>query len=232
MKRCPKCNISYPDDTLNFCLEDGNPLVYLFDSPSEETVLRTSQGFHATAASQPKGVNPVFAYSLIGLLALLLGGGLVFLLKSESNTSSVGKNDNSQAVLKSLSTPNETNNNLKAQQDELERERQRLADERRKLDAKKAETSIQSNVTPVPSSGNWFVILGSYPKSKPDKADQRLRYVKTLGYEASIIDTNNYSGLRGGLFAVVLGPYSKVDAQRVLSSVKPSIRDAYAKSGG
>jgi hypothetical protein len=27
MKRCPKCNRQYPDDSLRFCLEDGTPLV-------------------------------------------------------------------------------------------------------------------------------------------------------------------------------------------------------------
>jgi TolB-like protein/Tfp pilus assembly protein PilF len=28
MKRCPQCRREYPDDTLNFCLEDGDKLVY------------------------------------------------------------------------------------------------------------------------------------------------------------------------------------------------------------
>ena len=27
MKVCPKCNSSYSDETLNFCLTDGVPLV-------------------------------------------------------------------------------------------------------------------------------------------------------------------------------------------------------------
>src|SRR5580765_9119751 len=27
MKRCPKCNRQYPDDSLRFCLEDGTSLV-------------------------------------------------------------------------------------------------------------------------------------------------------------------------------------------------------------
>ncbi|HVF29657.1 MAG TPA: hypothetical protein VNA22_01755, partial [Pyrinomonadaceae bacterium] len=27
MKRCPKCHLEYPDDTLNFCLEDGETLI-------------------------------------------------------------------------------------------------------------------------------------------------------------------------------------------------------------
>ncbi len=92
--------------------------------------------------------------------------------------------------------------------------------------------TTQTSISAQSSAGNWFVILGSYPKSQLEKANQRLRYVQSLGYEASIIDTNNYSGLRGGLYSVVLGPYSKTDAQRLLASIKPTIRDAYAKSGG
>ncbi|MGI9037040.1 MAG: hypothetical protein ACR2GD_13525 [Pyrinomonadaceae bacterium] len=27
MKRCPKCNLNYPDETLEFCLEDGTRLI-------------------------------------------------------------------------------------------------------------------------------------------------------------------------------------------------------------
>jgi hypothetical protein len=28
MKRCPKCNLNYTDDTLEFCLEDGSRLIF------------------------------------------------------------------------------------------------------------------------------------------------------------------------------------------------------------
>lgn len=85
--------------------------------------------------------------------------------------------------------------------------------------------------TAQPSAGNWFVILGSFPKSQSENANQRLRYIQNLGYQASIIDTDDYSGLRDGFYSVVLGPYSKAAAQRSLSSIRTRIRDAYVKSG-
>src|SRR5207253_6479657 len=37
MKRCPKCNRAYHDDTLRFCLEDGATLSVARDSDSEAT---------------------------------------------------------------------------------------------------------------------------------------------------------------------------------------------------
>ena len=36
MKRCPKCNRTYTDEALNFCLEDGTPLVGAQPPPAEE----------------------------------------------------------------------------------------------------------------------------------------------------------------------------------------------------
>jgi hypothetical protein len=35
MKRCPNCNRTYTDQALNFCLEDGTPLVGVTPSPTE-----------------------------------------------------------------------------------------------------------------------------------------------------------------------------------------------------
>lgn len=35
MKRCPKCNRTYTDEALNFCLEDGTPLLGEAPAPSE-----------------------------------------------------------------------------------------------------------------------------------------------------------------------------------------------------
>jgi hypothetical protein len=82
-----------------------------------------------------------------------------------------------------------------------------------------------------PSGGIWFVVLGSYPKSQPEKSDQRLVYVQGLGYNATVVDTDKYPGFKGGLYSVVIGPYSRSDAQSQLGLVKTSISDAYIKSG-
>jgi hypothetical protein len=37
MKTCPSCNRSYTDEALNFCLQDGSPLVNVAALPSETT---------------------------------------------------------------------------------------------------------------------------------------------------------------------------------------------------
>lgn len=40
VKRCPKCNTAYTDQTLNFCLTDGTTLQLSGDGDEFETVLR------------------------------------------------------------------------------------------------------------------------------------------------------------------------------------------------
>ncbi len=44
MKRCPKCNHTYRDDTLRFCLEDGTALATVGRSPSDEATRRSGPG--------------------------------------------------------------------------------------------------------------------------------------------------------------------------------------------
>jgi hypothetical protein len=44
MKLCPKCNRTYRDDTLRFCLEDGTALVTVGQSPSDEATRRSGPG--------------------------------------------------------------------------------------------------------------------------------------------------------------------------------------------
>jgi hypothetical protein len=97
MKRCSQCHQTYPDDNLNFCLSDGTSLVFVSDSSFEETVISPSPFVQQTSQPTRQGVSPLFAYSLIGLLALIVGGGIVFLLRLSDGVSSVSpaKIDNS-----------------------------------------------------------------------------------------------------------------------------------------
>jgi hypothetical protein len=44
MKRCPKCNRTYRDETLRFCLEDGAALTAVGRSPSDEATRRSGPG--------------------------------------------------------------------------------------------------------------------------------------------------------------------------------------------
>jgi magnesium-transporting ATPase (P-type) len=40
MKHCPKCNVDYPDDTLEFCLEDGTRLI--LSAKNNPTIAKTA----------------------------------------------------------------------------------------------------------------------------------------------------------------------------------------------
>jgi hypothetical protein len=84
MKRCPKCNHTYPDDSLNFCLEDGGVLV----SPGDPDATLLSESPPATkvftvmpSVRRRRQIVPL----LIALLVVIVGGSLaVFVLAKKS----------------------------------------------------------------------------------------------------------------------------------------------------
>lgn len=238
MKQCPTCNRTYADETLTYCLADGSLLSAPYDSAATQRI-PTSRPTNPSptevlpsnlSSYQPtrRGNSPLLVYVVVGLMALLAGGAIVAWIKSDSNVSSTAKTEVSSNVPSST----EQKERLQEEQARLDRERQNLADERKKLEAKNSESnSPASRRPPQPSSGTWFVILGSYPRNDYDKANQRLQYVQGSGHDASIIDTDNYPGLRGGLWAVVMGPYTKSDAKSVAAQMKSVRSDVYIKSG-
>ena len=81
----------------------------------------------------------------------------------------------------------------------------------------------------VAQSGSWFVVLGSYPKTERYKANERLSYLKGSGYDAYIVDTDSYPNLKGGLWSVVMGPYSKNYAKEMMDNLRPLVPDIYIK---
>jgi len=98
MKRCPRCNQVYADDSLNFCLADGAPLspvgapeVTVSIQPQLDTSSTISSS-HRTRASR-RGVSPIFAYAGAGLLILLIGGGIVMWFRSGAMPSPGGSPD-------------------------------------------------------------------------------------------------------------------------------------------
>jgi uncharacterized caspase-like protein len=123
---------------------------------------------------------------------------------------------------------------------ELERKREAAAEQareeaqRREAEARaraeeRRRQEEQERVAAVPS-GDWFIILGSWPKSQRWKADQRLGYLRQKGVKARVIDTNDYPNLSNGLLAVVIGPHDKPSAEETLVSVRKVVGDAYIKS--
>ena len=80
------------------------------------------------------------------------------------------------------------------------------------------------------SSGNWVIILGSYPHHSKRKALRRKAYLNRKGLKVWIADTDDYPNVRNGLWAVVMGPYSKTQARSSLRRARGYVRDAYVKS--
>lgn len=79
--------------------------------------------------------------------------------------------------------------------------------------------------------GQWFVVLESFPKTARLTADKRAELLRENGRQAKVVDTDLYPGLRSGLWAVVLGPFSGEKAEQVLAEVRAQVPTAYAKSG-
>lgn len=64
MKRCPKCNLDYFDNTLEFCLEDGMKLSFLSSYDNEIPTLVKSNLPDETAAKTVNLLNPNIAETL------------------------------------------------------------------------------------------------------------------------------------------------------------------------
>lgn len=175
-----------------------------------------------------QGVNPTFAYLVIGLLALLAGGAIVAWIKSDSNASSTIKREvptnASSSTNQKVNVPGTNSNTL--------REGPKPTQEPTPLEKKNtAPTPVATKELPQPPSGTWFVILGSFPKNDYGKAEQRLQFIRGLGYDVRIIDADDYPGLVDGLWVVVMGPYSRSYAKSKVAQMKSVLPDAYIKSG-
>ncbi len=85
MKTCPHCDTRYSDDTLQFCLQDGTPLIgpAARDTPTvvlteDETVARgggqwqQSQVTHVAPATVRKGANTAVAVAITAVAMLFL----------------------------------------------------------------------------------------------------------------------------------------------------------------
>ena len=122
MKICPKCQKTYNDDSLNFCLDDGTVLQHRSShealpatvfinqahdnksaSPEQATQPRVQSPIVAPAAQQspPKKTSKawIWAIGMLGLAILVCGGGFVgligYLSTLDVNTNSAGNGKNS-----------------------------------------------------------------------------------------------------------------------------------------
>jgi cell division septation protein DedD len=81
------------------------------------------------------------------------------------------------------------------------------------------------------STETWLVILSTFPKAERSKADQKIRLFRSLGYDAQLVETDDYPNLRKGFLAVIIGPQSKSVAEGILSKVRSAAPGSYIKSG-
>lgn len=230
MKQCPRCNRIYDDDSLRFCLEDGAALTESSDSaatliipPARMTEARTEVlPLPPPPSSQDHPAQqktPWTHFAIIALLALIAGGGIVWLLRSGSNANS--NPDNERAM---------TNNPTPRVDASAPPANTPAASGERTAQDRPAATPTDPPAT-KPATGTWFVILGSFTKDRRDAAEQKLQAVRATGYEASIIDTDNYPALSPGYWAVVVGPMSDGAAKSTRNQMRSNFPDAYAKSG-
>jgi F5/8 type C domain len=117
MKRCPKCNRQYNDDTLRFCLEDGSPLASTTreEAPATEILPRAQptlksatptipsyQSSPSPLQSEARTSNPLLTGGVIAiaLLLLLLVGIVGFFVIKQSGT-----NQSAQETANATPTP-------------------------------------------------------------------------------------------------------------------------------
>jgi len=117
MKRCPKCNRKYKDDTLKFCLEDGTALSEAArnsDPPATEMMPRggptlkpaasptipsyPNAGDFRPSQSDARATNPILTAGVVAivlLLVALVGIAAYFVLKQTSGDNSAKTNPSS-----------------------------------------------------------------------------------------------------------------------------------------
>lgn len=106
MKRCPKCNRQYKDDSLRFCLEDGSPLAPAMreEAPPTEILPRAQPTLKSSGSTVPsyqnspslpqtevRQTNPLLTGGVIAialLLLLLVGIAGYFVLKQSGTDQS------------------------------------------------------------------------------------------------------------------------------------------------
>lgn len=240
MKRCPSCNLIL-DDSNDFCLNDGTPLLpdigaHVFGGFQSSGEMPTQFITRPQAANvNPAGSSANMLYLVIGILAtaLISIGVYAVFLRDMGKASDVTPSTSSQPLNSSNNSSSQSiqmNPTLNAANTMMSppANSNQTPD---KVQVPKLQPKSVTPPQPRPTSGTWFVVLGSYPKAEPGKANQRLRYVQGLGYQANMVDTDNYPGFRSGLWSIVVGPYSKSDAKGLAGQMKGSIPDAYIKSG-
>jgi hypothetical protein len=115
MKQCPTCNRTYADETLTYCLADGSLLSAPYDSEATRIIPQPrtdnpapTEVLHPNplCSQQTKqSINPMLIYIIVALLALIVGGGVVALLKSGTKDTPIAQSSTPLPTLTPTTTP-------------------------------------------------------------------------------------------------------------------------------
>ncbi len=103
MKKCPSCQQLF-DDSNDFCLNDGTPLVggsAAFHTPTQVIQTRGSGSFQQTS----KPTSPIL-YLIIGLLAAGFVAALIFIFAVPGRNDEAKKSEPTGSVAPGITTPN------------------------------------------------------------------------------------------------------------------------------
>lgn len=218
MKRCPKCNSIYSDDTQLYCLSDGTPLLANNSYDSEATLVGNIPPtvFSPQYVSVPPQQAPAKSSQVAPLILMLAAGVVIGLLITYI------------LLRPTISTPSQLTQNQpdNTPSNNLAQTRPREA----VIKPSPAKASLPA-ASPLSQDIRWFVVLGTFASYDRVGANARLEQMKSEGFrDAYIVDTNNYSNFTPDRLAVVLGPFSESEARRVGSQVRsltPTIKPGW-----
>ncbi|HXM50651.1 MAG TPA: discoidin domain-containing protein [Pyrinomonadaceae bacterium] len=220
MKRCPKCNRKYKDDTLKFCLEDGAALseaVRDSDPPATEMMPRGGPTLKPAASptipsypdagdfrpsqSDARATNPILTAGVVAivlLLVALVGIAAYFVIKQTSGDNSAKTNPSSspgsRPTVREDSSPT---------------------------------VSSPGNNTEIASSDSQ---TGTPLKITPSSSSVRLAVQANTYYPANAIDGKRSTAWIEGVDGPGLGEWIRFDFDREINLHRILIQPGYFKS--
>jgi hypothetical protein len=217
MKRCPKCNRKYEDDTLKFCLEDGMALaVSMRDAnpPATEIMPRGGPTLKSAAEptipsyqtpvdfrpppSEPRHTNPVLTAGVIAIVLLLVAlvGIAAFFVFKQSSGDSVKTNPASTPTPRPGTSPT----------------------------AKEGSSTNNAEITSTESQ------TGTPLKITPSSSSVRLAVQANTYYPANAIDGKRSTAWIEGVDGPGLGEWIRFDFDREINLHRILVQPGYFKS--
>ena len=220
MKRCPKCNRKYEDNTLRFCLEDGSPLTAVTrdsERPPTEVLPRVQPTLKSSAGptipsypnagdfrpsqSEARPSNPILTAGVVAIALLLLalvGIAAYFVLRQTGGNESAQANRTSDTNRSSSPTVGEgapsPSTNKQASPD----------------------SSEVANTTPI--------------KITPSASSVRLAVQANTYYPANAMDGKRSTAWIEGVDGPGLGEWIRFDFDREITLHRILIQPGYFKS--